>query len=326
MDTLHIIGEFFLNIWPAIGMIIELLIITFCFYVILRTLRHTPGIFAFFSLVTVVGGIAALAYYTKMPALAKVTNYIFSQLPLIIIVVFQQDIRRMLILLSTMLNSNTRRLFKRRRLDQKQRSGMAVVEELMHAVCSLSARAEWREYMTSGKTHILASNSHLRNRNTGALIAIQGQQGLDDHIEQGAIPLNCAVNSLLLQNIFYPGAPLHDGGVIIKGDRIIAASSTFPLAQNKSYAQTSGTRHQAALGLAERSDALVIVVSEETGYVSVAFPHQDGMAHLERMNTPQGLLKALQSRYLPADAADAPPRHNFLTSILRRLVTRRKPD
>ncbi len=299
---------------------LEILTLTICFYIILRVLRNTPGIFAFFSLVAVIAGVATLAYFTEMPALAKLSNYIFSQLPLVIIVIFQQDIRRMLVLLTSVLNGRTQRVFRKINLDRKQRERVQLVEEILHAVCSLTARSEWREFLHSGKCRVTVKNSHLSPRNTGALIALQGQQGLSDYIDHGSVPLDCQVNSLLLQNIFYPGSPLHDGGVIIKGSRLVAASSTFPLAQSYQR-QTSGTRHLAALGLASRTDAMVIVVSEESGSVSVAHEGQDESAVLTRMNSPLALRKMLQNRFAVEDD-EGGTSLGFIMRLFRHLATR----
>ena len=104
---------------------------------------------------------------------------------------------------------------------------------------------------------------------TGALIVVERETALSDIGETGTT-LNALVSSELLGNIFYEGAPLHDGAVIIRGDRVMAAGCVLPLTQNNQLGSELGTRHRAALGITENSDALVLVVSEETGIISMA--------------------------------------------------------
>lgn len=110
--------------------------------------------------------------------------------------------------------------------------------------------------------------SSLARQKIGALIVLEGNTGLSDVIENGT-SIDGFVTAELLINIFIPNTPLHDGAVVIRGDRILAAAVFLPLTQNKSLEKDLGTRHRAAIGISERSDALVIVVSEETGHISV---------------------------------------------------------
>ena len=115
---------------------------------------------------------------------------------------------------------------------------------------------------------ILAVETLARER-TGALIVLEGDTGLEEHIESGE-RIDADVSARLLTTIFYPGTPLHDGAVIVRGDRIVSAACVLPLT-NRDLADSSlGTRHRAAVGITEQNDALAIVVSEETGIISVA--------------------------------------------------------
>ena len=109
----------------------------------------------------------------------------------------------------------------------------------------------------------------LAKKKIGAIIALEREIGLKPYIESG-VPLDSKVNSELLHTIFMPNTPLHDGGVVIQNGRITAAGCLFPLTQNPRISKTLGTRHRAAVGLTDETDALVIVVSEETGAVSLA--------------------------------------------------------
>ena len=104
---------------------------------------------------------------------------------------------------------------------------------------------------------------------TGALICFERQTMLNDIIETGAV-VDAAISARLLGNLFYEGSPLHDGAVIIRGDRIHAAACVLPLTEKKTIGRNLGTRHRAGVGITEVSDALVLIVSEETGVISIA--------------------------------------------------------
>ena len=116
---------------------------------------------------------------------------------------------------------------------------------------------------------IVAAVDDFSATRTGALMVFERETMLTDIIESGAI-VDAQISTRLLGNLFYEGSPLHDGAVIIRGDRIYAASCVLPLTEKKNIGRNLGTRHRAALGVSEVSDALVIVVSEETGVISIA--------------------------------------------------------
>lgn len=109
----------------------------------------------------------------------------------------------------------------------------------------------------------------LSQRGTGALIAVERESGLGDYVESGT-PMDATLSADLLMTIFTPYSPLHDGAVIVRGDKIIGAGCILPLSQRPLPDRSLGTRHRAALGLAEETDALVVVLSEETSTISVA--------------------------------------------------------
>jgi diadenylate cyclase len=109
----------------------------------------------------------------------------------------------------------------------------------------------------------------LSQRKLGGLIVLERVVGLKGYVETGKI-INAAVSADLISTIFTPPSPLHDGAIIIRGSTIVAARCTLPLTQNPRYRRVLGMRHQAAVGISEESDAVVVVVSEETGLISVA--------------------------------------------------------
>ncbi len=115
---------------------------------------------------------------------------------------------------------------------------------------------------------LVKSAAYMSPRKIGALISIEETQTLQEYISTG-IPLDADISSQLLINIFIPNTPLHDGAVIIRGNKIATACSYLPLSESTQISKEFGTRHRAAIGLSENSDALTIVVSEETGGISV---------------------------------------------------------
>ena len=130
---------------------------------------------------------------------------------------------------------------------------------------------------------------------TGALIAIERETMLNDIIETGVV-VDAEISIRLLGNLFYEGSPLHDGGVIIRGARIHAASCVFPLTEKKNIGRNLGTRHRAGVGLSEVCDALIIIVSEETVVVSIA---EDGK--IRRFVDLKTIEKMLLNMYLPSE-------------------------
>ncbi len=165
----------------------------------------------------------------------KIMTWMFVLLP----IVFQPELRRTLERLG-----QGRFLFEDRwSLDEKEAE--KVVEELVKASKSLSATR------------------------TGALMVIERKMGLND-ISYTGIKLDAMITAELLGNIFFVNTPLHDGAVIIRGKRVYAAGCLLPLTQKEGLSQELGTRHRAAIGISEQCDALILVISEETGTISVA--------------------------------------------------------
>lgn len=125
------------------------------------------------------------------------------------------------------------------------------------------------DILTKVVNEIVAAMDNLSKTKTGALIVIEQDTGLGDISETG-IRIDALVSTSLLENIFVPNTPLHDGATIIRGDRIMSSGCVLPLTTNKDISKKLGTRHRAALGLSEVSDSLVLIVSEETGTISLA--------------------------------------------------------
>ncbi len=122
---------------------------------------------------------------------------------------------------------------------------------------------------TSKYTDIATSIQRLSDRRYGALLVIEREDPVDSLIQRG-IPLGATLTASLLESIFYPGSPLHDGAVLIQANTVVSAANILPLSHTASGEKKLGTRHRSAIGLSERCDALVLVVSEETGRISFA--------------------------------------------------------
>jgi diadenylate cyclase len=116
---------------------------------------------------------------------------------------------------------------------------------------------------------IIKSCTYLAEKGLGALIVLEKDMGLKNYVETGT-KVDAKVGAELLETIFTPPSPLHDGAVIIQNDRVVAAGCILPLTQNPKISATLGTRHRAALGLSEETDAIIILVSEETGTIAYA--------------------------------------------------------
>jgi diadenylate cyclase len=169
--------------------------------------------------------------------------------------------------------------------------------ELRSALASLGQNRVFRAFSRMQDREVVEEITEgvedLSRDKVGAILAIEQEIGLGEYLETGT-PLQARVSAPLLQNIFTPYSLLHDGAAVIRGDEIIAAGVILPLTQFPVTDRTLGTRHRAALGLSEETDALVIVVSEETGIVSVA--HR---GRLQRGVTPVDLQQILEAGELP---------------------------
>lgn len=162
---------------------------------------------------------------------------------------------------------------------------------------------------TIGQT-VLACTEMSQSR-TGALIVFEREILLDDMVRSGTV-LDASVSSELLKNIFFVKAPMHDGAVIVRSGRILGAGCMLPLSKNVNLSRDLGMRHRAGIGMSENSDAVVVIVSEETGSISVAI---GGM--LKRHLKPETLENLLRNELLPQDDSAADKQKFSLTNLLR---------
>ena len=247
--------------------VVEIAIVAVVIYRILLVFVGTRAIrmlLGFFSLV----GIYVISRILGLTLIEYLLTTLFQFGVIAVLIVFQPELR------SALASLGQNRIF--RAFSRMQAS--EVVEEIVEAV----------EDLSRGKV--------------GAIVAIEQEIGLGEYLETGT-PLQARVSAPLLQNIFTPYSLLHDGATVLRGDEIIAAGVILPLTQFPVTDRTLGTRHRAALGLSEETDALVIVVSEETGIVSVA--HR---GRLQCGVTPSDLPEIIKAGELPGEStAGAPP-------------------
>ena len=214
--------------------IIDILVVAFLVYQALMVVRGTRAGHILIGILIMVS-LYGLAVWAGLEALRSLLSFIVPYLGLAIIVLFQSEIRRTLA-----------------RLGRKRWFGFGA--------------DFWKPESVN---EILLAIEDLAASRTGALIVLERDIGLRTFIESG-VPLEARISRDLLLSIFQPGLPLHDGAVIVQKDRIAAAACFLPLTTNPALSRTLGTRHRAAIGVTEETDCLSIVVSEETGRISVA--------------------------------------------------------
>ena len=232
------------NIWDVITKIIDIGIVWLVFYFILKNIKNNIKMVLIFKGVLLILVIKLLSDLLDLYTVGVILQYCLEWGPLAIIVIFQPEIR------SVLESIGRTQLLGRHKIltiDEREK----VVYEIMKSI----------EYFK-------------RNR-IGALIVIEREISLQEYIEP-ATKIYADLSSDLLETIFFPNGPLHDGGVIVQGDRITVAGAVFKTSMNPSISKRLGTRHRAALGIAEESDAIALVVSEESGRISVAV---DGELH-----------------------------------------------
>ena len=170
---------------------------------------------------------------------------------------------------------------------------------------------EERDELDSAITQTVEAYASLSKSRTGALMVFERRNMLDDAIKTGTA-LDCTVNAELLKNIFWNKAPLHDGAVIVRGGRIVGAGCMLPMSGNVNLSRELGMRHRAGIGASEQTDAVVAIVSEETGSISVAV---GGM--LKRHLAPETLERLLRNELLPELGEGDTPSKFKLGSLLR---------
>ncbi|MBQ6088044.1 MAG: diadenylate cyclase CdaA [Firmicutes bacterium] len=271
-------NQFFQNIVSNIGVndVLDILIVAFLFYKLLGFIRETRAEqLAKGLLVLVLVALAAswLHLYTLQWILSNLVNVGL----IAIVIIFQPELRRLL-----------ENLGRNKLISNFSGIDLEEAEEIT---------IEIREALLS-----------MSKSRTGALIVFERETTLTDIIETGTL-IQAGISREMIGNIFYEGAPLHDGALIVRGDKLWAAGCVLPLTEDKKLSKELGTRHRAGIGITENSDALVFIVSEETGIISKA---ENGK--LERNLNAARIDELLQSVYIAPDKDSLPDR---ITKVLK---------
>ncbi len=217
--------------------VVEILILTVAIYYSLRFLRGTRGLPVVIGFLVLLLAFGMVTYLLNLQVLRYLLGTFSAFFILAVLVLFQPELRRMLAEIGNL------QLFV---TAHEQRENVEV---------------------------IIQTAERLSDVRIGALIAIERSIHLQEAVESGIV-VDCEATPEMLETIFFPNNAIHDGGVIIKGNRIACAACIFPLTQRQDLNKSLGTRHRAALGLSEETDAVVVIVSEETGAMSYAYKGQ----------------------------------------------------
>ena len=278
-------GQILSTLFAGFGItdVIDIAIVSFIIYKLIGFIRSTRAAQLAWGLVFIV-----IAAFISRVFHLYIVNWLFTNLLSVglvaIVVVFQPELRRGLELLG-------RGGFKRQFTIQKENIS-EMVDKIVRAVEYFAGRKE------------------------GAIIVIERRTALQDIVETGTV-IDAVISEDILENLFYKGSPLHDGAVILRNERVLAAGCVLPLTQNQNLSRELGTRHRAGIGISEVSDAVAIIVSEETGIISVA---KDG--RLSRFLDRKALEKMLLSMYMN----DLPEDNSFMSLVQNFFNFRRKDD
>ncbi|MDR7523032.1 MAG: diadenylate cyclase CdaA [Armatimonadota bacterium] len=249
--------------------LLDIALVTALIYQVLLLLRGTRAVQLAMGL-AVLFGVYTASRVLGLNTLQWVLSYLGVVIPIALLVIFQPELRRM--------------------LEQLGRGG---------AFVSGFAGGLGREETIRMVNDVARACRILSGRRAGALMVLERRTGLNDIIESG-IRMDALATVQLLITTFFPETPLHDGAVVIRGNRIMAARCILPLSENPRLSRTLGTRHRAAVGVSEVSDAVAVVVSEETGGISIA---RDG--HLVRGLSEEELKVALLDLFTQGGARGA---------------------
>lgn len=225
-----------LTFWDYVINLVDILLVWFLIYKVFNIIRGTKAVQLLKGIILIVV-VRFLSGFLGLNTLEWIMEQVVTWGVLAIIIIFQPELRRALEQLG---RGNFFSRYNSPEEDQQER----LVEEIMKA------------------------SAYMAKRRIGALITIEKQTGLGDYIETG-IPLEAHITSELLINIFIPNTPLHDGAVILQNHSVAAAACYLPLSESPFISKELGTRHRAAIGISEVTDSLTVVVSEETGGISL---------------------------------------------------------
>lgn len=241
------IAEFFSKI-PSLSFgitdFLDICLVAFIIYNAIKLIRETRA-FQLVKGLLLLGAGYLIIGMLEMQASSYIFRFVFQNIFIILIILFQQEIRQILERVGKSKFTNISLLLKGNRVAQEETVGNAVIE-------------------------IAKAVQRMSDSKTGSLIVMEKEMLLGDVIKTGK-SIDAFVTHELIGNIFFPNSPLHDGAAVVRNGRLLCAGCVLPLTKSDEVSSDLGTRHRAALGMSEQSDAMVIVTSEETGIISVAF-------------------------------------------------------
>ncbi|MBQ6839073.1 MAG: diadenylate cyclase CdaA [Oscillospiraceae bacterium] len=265
---------------------LDIIIVAFLIYKLLPLLRST-GTTKIGTVIVTVIVVAGLTGIFKLHTLSWILNQLLAVGLLAVVVLFQPELRRMIDHLGKL---NLKKMFTTQKVDQEM---VPVILQTVRA-CEAMSREK-----------------------VGALIVFARDNPLDEYMRTGTV-IDGQVSDQLIRNIFFPKAALHDGAMIVRGGRVQAAACVLPLSESDRLSADLGTRHRAAVGMSEASDAVVVVVSEETGAISVAV---GGM--LKRHLAAQTLERLLRNELCPEETEKE---ENLVLKLRQKLQKKEDPE
>jgi diadenylate cyclase len=272
-----IINDF--NLWSAL----DVLLLAIIFYQVLLLIRGTRAAQILIGMLVVIG-LFVVSNVFPLTAINWMMNKFYSSFIIIVIIIFQDDIRQVLI------SMGRRGIFNA----QDASTSQHMIDEISRAASSLAAKR------------------------IGALIVIERGILLNRYVEIG-VPIDGRVSKELLLSVFHPSSPIHDGAVILQRGRLAAAGCFLPLTRNEHIDPNLGTRHRAAIGISEETDAIVVVVSEEGASLGIV---EDG--RIDRKTDGKSLREELQKKLLSLDKAEKAP--SGFKHKLRDIISQIFPD
>lgn len=265
---------------------IDICLVTFVLYNAIKLIRETRA-FLLVKGLLLLGVVYFVIYQLQMQASLYIFRLVFQNLFIVLIILFQQEIRQVIERIGKNNFSSLGNIFKSGHDDLADTVRDAIIE-------------------------IAKAVQRMSDSKTGALIVMENEMLLGDIVRTGT-PVDAKITHELIGNVFFPKSPLHDGAALVRNGRLLCAGCVLPLTKSEDISSDLGTRHRAALGISEQCDAMVIVVSEETGTVSIAF--KGGL----KRDVNEAQLREILSDYLIKDDDSSNSSGGFFRKILKGL-------
>lgn len=246
MEFFDTIADFFFKIPQlnfGISDLLDICLVAFVIYQAIKLIRETRA-FQLVKGLIVLLIIYLFVYLFQMQASSYMFQYIFKNMFLILVVVFHPEIRQI--------------------MEHMGKNGLGFLSQLIKGTSSVA-----NEEVENSINEICKAVQRMSDSKTGALIVMEKETLLGDVIKTGT-KVDAEISHELIGNIFFPNSPLHDGAAVVRNGRLLCAGCVLPLTKSETISSDLGTRHRAAIGVSEQCDAMIIVVSEETGSISIA--------------------------------------------------------